>query len=147
VIAQAVQAPGGSVDIGAFVVHKTERRFAIHASTQSYCDVGLDREPDATIVNVSGEMDLFAAPTLASALHRALEGGSPVIVDLSDCSFFESAGLNALLSADLDPARGDGGFLVVRPPSSCADRVLSLTVPGHFHEHDSRDAALAAVGV
>jgi anti-sigma B factor antagonist len=120
------------------------REGSIHA-TQSYCDVGLDREPDATIVSVTGEVDLFAAPTLASALQRALEGESPVIVDLSDCSLFESAGLNALLSADLDPERSGPRFIVVRPPHSCADRVLSLTVPGHFLVHDSRDAALAAV--
>lgn len=94
---------------------------------------------------MTGEVDLFAAPTLAAALRQALEGESPVIVDLSDCSFFESAGLNALLSADLAPERSGRRFLVVRPPRSCADRMLSLTVPGHFLEHDSRDAALAAV--
>jgi anti-anti-sigma factor len=120
------------------------REGPIHA-IQSYCDVGLDREPDATIVNVTGEVDLFAAPTLAAALQQALEGRPPVIVDLSECSFFESSGLNALLSADLDPERSGARLLVVCPPDSCADRVLSLTVPGHFLEHDSRDAALAAV--
>jgi anti-anti-sigma factor len=114
-------------------------------ATQSYCDVGLDREPDATIVNVTGEVDLFAAPTLAAALRRAVDLDAPVIVDLSDCSFFESAGLNALLSLDLEPERAGQRFIVVRPPTSCAHRVLSLTVPGHFAEHDSRDAALAAV--
>ena len=120
------------------------REGSIHA-TQSYCDVGLDREPDATIVHVTGEVDLFAAPTLATALHKALDGGSPVIVDLSDCSFFESAGLNALLTADLALDAGANRFVVVRPPASCADRVLSLSVPGHFAECDSRAAALAAV--
>ena len=140
-IAQAVRPPGGAL---APVPSRSTRprEGSIHA-TQSYCDVGLDREPDATIVRVTGEVDLFAAPTLASALQLALEGESPVIVDLSDCSFFESSGLNALLSADLDPERPR--FRVVRPPNSCADRTLSLTVPGHFLEHDSRDAALAAV--
>ena len=121
------------------------REGSIHATTESYCDVGLEREPDATIVHVSGEVDLFAAPTLAAALGQALDGGSPVIVDLSDCSFFESAGLNALLSADLGLEHGANRFVVVRPPASCADRVLSLTVPGHFDEHDSRAAAMAAV--
>ena len=114
-------------------------------TTESYCDVGLQREPDATFVNVTGEVDLFAAPTLAAALQQALDGESPVIVDLSDCSFFESSGLNALLSADLAPERAGRRFLVVRPPSSCADRMLSLTAPGHFLEHDSRDAARAAL--
>lgn len=94
---------------------------------------------------MTGEVDLFAAPTFAAALQQALDGQSPVIVDLSGCSFFESSGLNALLSADLDPERAGPRFLVVRPPDSCADRVLSLSVPGHFLEHDSRDAALAAV--
>jgi anti-anti-sigma factor len=96
-------------------------------------------------VNVCGEVDLFAAPTLAKALRRALDGGSPVIVDLSDCSFFESAGLNALLTADLALKDGASRFVVVRPPASCADRMLSLTVPGHFAECDSRAAALAAI--
>lgn len=120
------------------------REGSIHA-TESYCDVGLDREADATIVHVSGEVDLFAAPTFATALRRALDGGSPVIVDLSDCSFFESAGLNALLDADLGLDGSASRVVVVRPPSSCADRMLSLTVPGHFAECDSRAAAMAAL--
>ena len=94
---------------------------------------------------MTGEVDLFAAPTLAAALEQALEGQSRVIVDLSECSFFESSGLNALLSADLDPERSGPRFLVVRPPSSCADRMLSLTVPGHFIVHDTRDAARDSV--
>ena len=96
-------------------------------------------------MNVCGEVDLFAAPTLRDALHHALDGRNPVIVDLSDCTFFESSGLNALLSADLDRKPAERRFVIVRPPDSCADRVLSLTVPGHFLEHESRAFALAAV--
>lgn len=95
---------------------------------------------------MTGEVDLFAAPTLVAALEQALEGRPRVIVDLSECSFFESSGLNALLSADRDRERSGPRFLVVRPPSSCADRMLTLTVPGHFIVHDSRDSARAAVG-
>ncbi len=121
------------------------REGSIHATTQSYCDVGLDRASDATIVTVNGEVDLFAAPSFARVLRRALEAQVPVVVDLSDCSFFESSGLNALLNADLDAASDGPRIVVVRPPESCAERVLSLTVPGRFSEHDSRDDALAAV--
>ena len=88
-----------------------------------------------------GEVDLFAAPKLSSALDQALEAPGAIVVDLSACTFFESSGLNALLRADLTGDR----IHVARPPTSCADRMLSLTVPGHFAEHDSRDAALAAI--
>ena len=110
-------------------------------ATQPYCDVELLRETKATVVSVSGEVDRVAAPALADALERALLVDEPVVVDLEDCTFFDSAGLNALLVA----MHGGRQILVARTPSSCAERVLSITVPDLFPAHRSRSDALAAL--
>jgi anti-anti-sigma factor len=120
------------------------REGSIHA-TQRYYDVEVASKDGATIVTVTGEMDLFAAPALSDALTQALERPEPIVVDLCDCSLFESSGLNALLTAHLAAEAEGGRIIVVRRPQGCADRTLSLTVPGYFAEHDSRDAALAAI--
>lgn len=117
----------------------------MHAS-RAYCDVGLDRHDAATIVRVTGEVDLFAAPVLADALKQA-GTSAPLVVDLSDCAFFDSAGLNALLRAHLDAERDGRALLVARTPRSCPDRLLELAVPGRFPAHRTREDALAALAL
>lgn len=114
-------------------------------ASHPYCDVGLERAPTATIVTVTGEVDLFAAPALSGALDRALNADAPVVVDLEDCTFFESSGLNALLVAELGAERAGHRLVVARTPSGAADRLFSLTVPGHFREHASRADAVASL--
>ena len=52
--------------------------------------------------------------------------------------------MNALLDAHLEAERDGRHILVARPPHSSAERALSLTLPGFFAEHDSRDDAVAA---
>jgi anti-anti-sigma factor len=112
---------------------------------ERYYDVDVAHDPVATIITVRGEMDLFASPALADALDAALVRSDGVVVDLTECSLFESSGLNALLTAHLAAESAGRRIHVVRERDSCADRTLSLTVPGFFTEHDSRDAALGSL--
>jgi anti-sigma B factor antagonist len=121
------------------------RGIFVPPKSHAYCDVGLEHQPEATIITVAGEVDLFAAPTLVAALEHARLRSKPVVVDLSACSFFDSAGLTALLRAHL-AAEADGRELVIaRAPDSCPERLLELSVPGHFAAHATRDDAVAAL--
>ena len=117
----------------------------VSPKSHAYCDVELEHQPDATIVTVAGEVDLFAAPTLAAAIEHAQLCSAPVVVDLSACTFFDSAGLTTLLRAGR-AAESDGRPLAIaRPPGSCPERLLDITVPGHFAAHATRADAVAAV--
>jgi anti-sigma B factor antagonist len=60
----------------------------------------------AAVVAASGEIDLYTAPLLGSALRDAIDDSSTelVVIDLTDVTFMASSGLAVLLSA-LDHAQ------------------------------------------
>jgi anti-sigma B factor antagonist len=51
----------------------------------------------AAVLYVSGELDLASAPQLAEALDGLV--ADPVVVDLSQCTFLDSAGMGVLLAS------------------------------------------------
>ncbi len=68
-----------------------------------------------TVLSVTGEIDLYTAPTLQSELMAAL-GSGPVslVVDMAGVDFCDSTGINVLLAAHRH-ARERGGELRARP--------------------------------
>ena len=80
------------------------------------------------VVAVAGEIDLFTAPELKSALGEALESGrTRIVVDLTDTTFMDSTGVKLLLRAYM--AHGAGAEAVtLRAPSDPV--VQTLTVAG-----------------
>jgi anti-sigma B factor antagonist len=50
----------------------------------------------AAVVHVSGELDLASAPRLAEALTELV--ADPVVIDLAECTFLDSAGMGVLLA-------------------------------------------------
>jgi len=71
-----------------------------------------DRPDDVRVV-WEGDLDVASAPLLASAV-RVLDklGVRTVVLDISEVSFMDCAGLGALLDAD---TRLEGGLLLARP--------------------------------
>ena len=52
------------------------------------------------VVAVRGEIDLFTAPELKSALSEAIESGhTRIVVDLTDTTFLDSTALGVLIRA------------------------------------------------
>jgi anti-sigma B factor antagonist len=49
------------------------------------------------VVHVTGEVEAMTAERFADAVTAALDEGRPVVVDLTDVAFLDSAGLTALL--------------------------------------------------
>jgi anti-sigma B factor antagonist len=80
-----------------------------------------------TVLSVTGEIDLYTAPTLQSELMAAL-GSGPVrlIVDMAGVDFCDSTGINVLLAAHRH-ARERGGELQLARPGSATRRVLQVT--------------------
>ncbi|WP_327732969.1 STAS domain-containing protein [Streptomyces nojiriensis] len=81
------------------------------------------------VVHVGGEMDIDRAPMMYDALQAAItEPGSPdeIFVDLSDLSFCDSSGLNALIHAQQTAAE-HGRRIILRNPPPQLQRLLQLT--------------------
>jgi anti-sigma B factor antagonist len=80
-----------------------------------------------TVLSVTGEIDLYTAPTLQSELMAALGAGKTrLIVDMSRVDFCDSTGINVLLAAHRH-ARERGGELQLASPGSATRKVLQVT--------------------
>ena len=100
--------------------------------------------PDALIVSVTGEVDMGTAPRLAEAFEGASARTRLVVVDLTDVSFVDSSGLNALLQSQRALAERGLSLRIVAPTTGVVRRVFeiaNLTEPLHVVE--SRDDALS----
>ena len=70
-------------------------------------------EGRTTLLEVAGQIDLFAAPTFKERILTAIDHGSTrIVIDLSGVSYMDSTGLSVLIGARkrLGPA---GGELVI----------------------------------
>ena len=105
---------------------------------------GVERNGDAVVVTLAGELDLYNAHVVRDALLEAT-GRSPerLIVDLSEVLFLDSTVLGVLIEARSGLANRRG-FLLVAPG---VDTRRALEISGldkHFAVHASVDEALAA---
>ncbi|MGH3276088.1 MAG: STAS domain-containing protein, partial [Streptosporangiaceae bacterium] len=86
---------------------------------------------DRAVMSVAGEIDLYTAPRLHSALMTALSAGSPaapllLVVDMTGVEFCDSTGMNVLLAArrQAQEAGGDLQLAALRAPIR---KVLQVT--------------------
>ena len=85
------------------------------------------QHPQATVITLSGELDADTAGRLRTLLAEQLRAGaSPVVLDLCELSFIDSAGLAALISASKG-ARRAGVELVLTGPVPAVRKVMKLT--------------------
>ncbi|WP_406195195.1 STAS domain-containing protein [Kitasatospora sp. NBC_01560] len=84
------------------------------------------RRMAATVVTVSGDLDLDTAPALCGALTTALNSHREVVLDLSGVEFMDCAGLGALVQAH-NQADRVGARLVLRGADRSVVRLLGLT--------------------
>lgn len=79
------------------------------------------------VLTVFGEIDLFTAPELKSAIAAAVEDGRPrVVVDLTHTTFLDSSGLGVLVGA-LQRLRDHGGALSIVNVDEAIARTFSIT--------------------
>ncbi len=107
--------------------------------------VSTTERDDVTIVTVSGEVDVYTAPQLRSALEERIAAGhTALIVDLQDVGFLDSTGLGVLVGRVKAVKKVDGWLRVVCTNERILrlfgitglDRVIAI--------HDTVEAALAA---
>ncbi|MET9611966.1 STAS domain-containing protein [Kitasatospora indigofera] len=85
-----------------------------------------DKRSTAAVVRARGDIDLDTAPALRHRLEAALREHRDVVLDLSQVTFMDCAGLGALLDAS-DRADRDGRHLVLRPVGPDVLRLLRIT--------------------
>jgi anti-sigma B factor antagonist len=99
-----------------------------------------------TVLFLNGRLDAAHAESLKNMLKQIIDGGSmPVVVDLADVPFIDSAGLSALVFG-LKLARRAGGDLMLAGVQPQTLTVLSLTMLDKvFTIYPTQEAALASL--
>lgn len=107
--------------------------------------VATSERDDVAIVTVSGEVDVYTAAQLRSALEdRIAEGQTAIVVDLEDVAFIDSTGLGVLVGR-LKTVKKAGGWLSVVCTNERILRLFGITgLDKVLPVHDSVEAAIAA---
>jgi anti-sigma B factor antagonist len=102
---------------------------------------GVERRNGGVVVRLAGEIDLYNAGEVGSALQE-IAGSDPgrVVVDLGEVEFVDSTALGTLIEARKQLANGR---LVLAAPGRDVRRAIEVAgLLDHFDVHDSVDAAL-----
>jgi anti-sigma B factor antagonist len=99
----------------------------------------------APVVVVTGEIDMATAPMLGRELTAAIEShDGPVVLDLSDVTFFDSSGLRVAIVAHRDLGEEGRRLAVVCNPEGHVRRTFALAgLADVLDLHPSREAALS----
>lgn len=110
----------------------TLTRLAFPAHPVAVFVVSVSAEGPPTVIAVRGEADCATLPTFVDVLDRVLaDGEGPVVVDLAETTFIDSATVRAL--AQFGRRLGEHGRrLTLRSPSRIAARVLGILGFSHL---------------
>ena len=96
-------------------------------------------EGGAVVVSVRGELDLYTVPQLKRVLRDA-DGGGPVVIELSECTFIDSTALGVLVEANR--RLNSKAQLSIVATSPVIQRPFELTgLDREFTFHPSLDSA------
>lgn len=109
--------------------------------------VSTSERDDVVVVTVSGEVDVYTAAQLRSALEDQIAAGrTALVVDLQDVGFIDSTGLGVLVGR-LKTVRATGGWLSIVCSNERILRLFGITgLDQVLPVHDSVEAAIAAGG-
>jgi len=98
------------------------------------------------VVAVAGEIDLFTAPELKSAVVSAIEAGrTRIVVDLSETTFLDSTALGVLIGALKRLRSRDGVMTLVNRDANIAKTFEITGLDQIFTIAETREAAVAAL--
>lgn len=97
-----------------------------------------------TVLEVSGEVDVFTAPQLRQCLLELIdEGRRHLVVDLTPTEFLDSTGLGALATGVKRIRTIDGDIGLVCPPGHIRTILELVAFNQVFGIHDDRESAFA----
>ena len=90
--------------------------------------VDVRHDGDTAILRLQGDLDVATAPELAELCHSVhARGTKEVVIDLTDTTFLDSAGLRALIGAQRLFGGDDGANVRLSHPSEAVIRLLDIT--------------------
>jgi anti-anti-sigma factor len=102
--------------------------------------------PDRVTLLVRGEIDVFTAPVLAAVVGALVEGGRlDVILDLSELTFMDAAGMRVIVHAS-NQLGAAGRTLTVQSPSAIIRRTLEITGVDALIEASSAEVPAVTLG-
>jgi anti-anti-sigma factor len=106
--------------------------------------LGVERQGDACVVKLVGELDSYNAPEVREALADACgDSAERVVVDLSEVEFMDSTALGVLIEARTRLANRRA-FLLAAPGLETRRALEISGLDRHFDIHDSVSEALLA---
>jgi anti-anti-sigma factor len=110
------------------IASANERRGILNVTLTFRAEIEAAEDGTRAVV-VAGELDQATLPELQRALDEVIETGSGnLLIDLSECSFIDSSGLAALVSArERMTAAGDGRRFAICCGSPQVQRLLEIT--------------------
>jgi anti-sigma B factor antagonist len=106
--------------------------------------LGVERQGDACVVRLGGELDLYNAPQVRQALaEAAAEAPTRIVVDLSEVEFIDSTALGVLIEARTRLANRRA-FLLAAPGLETRRALEISGLDRHFTVHESVSEALLA---
>jgi stage II sporulation protein AA (anti-sigma F factor antagonist) len=86
---------------------------------------------EVAVVLCEGDVDIIKAPTLRTDLMGAVDNHhAGLVVDLSDVTYIDSAGVNVLFEVADQMRQHQLGMAVVIPEGNLVERVVTLVVLG-----------------
>jgi anti-anti-sigma factor len=89
--------------------------------------IGFEDAERATVATIDGEVDMSNADRLLGELMGRVGLAPWLVVDLTACSYLDSAGLRAVARVDLRCREVGAGLRLVVDPSGAVDRALTMT--------------------
>ena len=106
--------------------------------------IGVERQGDACVVRLGGELDLYNAHQVRQGLvDAASDSASRVVVDLSEVDFMDSTALGVLIEARTR-LKNRRAFLLAAPGLETRRALEISGLDRHFTVHDSVSEALLA---
>ncbi|WP_125777411.1 STAS domain-containing protein [Antribacter gilvus] len=94
--------------------------------------IALEETPDASLVNMWGEIDVALRGEAGAALANALEREVPVVIDTSRVTFIDSTGIAFLVQLYTFGTREGLQVRLLEPPTVVADVLEMLGVDSVF---------------
>ena len=88
--------------------------------------IGFEDAERATVATIDGEVDMSNADRLLDEL-MGRGFGAVAVIDLTACSYLDSAGLRAVARVDLRCREVGAGLRLVVDPAGAVDRALTMT--------------------
>jgi len=110
-------------------------------------DVRFEREDETVVAVVTGEIDMSNATTVRQEIAESVTpDDDAVVIDLSELSFIDSAGLHALIELGTVLTERRQQLLLCLPPGSTIRRAIEIIgLPHAVSVYSDRSEAMEAV--